>query len=164
MKQALLGLVFLTLGVCGCVSHKAEAQLRKNGYIRLEAVPADAMAEASLIDRAFFTFIIENINRHKNSPESLDKFISKIRGVLDDKTIPWSTLRESMKEEDQMFYFEYSDKNYSDTGILVLRDRQIVFRHWWTNSLNHRSQTEGSYPDFPSNMNFDHLTQPMESE
>jgi len=72
--------------------------------------------------------LVRGVEKTKDDPEALSKFLARINCVLENDWVNWSDLEARMKEQDELCFFTYSKHNYNDYGVLVLRKGSIVFR------------------------------------
>ena len=128
-------LILALLCAAGCTSmrqdpgHKVPPSLKEEGYTLMEPLPIDFMAEAGAADRQFMQAIVRMVDKAKDDPEALAKALDRIRYMTEIEWVNWSDLKNRMKKGDKLFYFTFKQNNYDDYGVLVLRDKDIVFRH-----------------------------------
>ena len=127
-------LILAFLCAAGCTSmrqgpgHKVPTSLKEDGYTLTEPLPIDFMAQACVADRQFLQAIVRMIEKTKDDPEALVKALDRIRYVTENEWVNWDDIKNRMKEGDKLFYFTFKQNNYDDYGVLVLRDKDIVFR------------------------------------
>ena len=94
--------------------------------------------------------IIQNVEKRKDDPEALADYLARLKKVSSCADVyespEWQYLTNGIRQADSMYFFEYSSGSYSDFGVLVLRQGDVVFRWPWGWNMN---QPQGSTNEPP---------------
>lgn len=84
--------------------------------------------------------IIQNVEKRMDEPEALADYLARLKKVISCAGVyespEWQYLTNGIRQADSMYFFEYSSGPYSDFGLLVLRQGDVVFRWPWGWNMN----------------------------
>lgn len=105
-------------------------------YSLLASTSPEFIAYVDELHRDTMSAVIANLERKKNEPAKLVEYIAYLKRVqegLDFRSKPeWVSITNRIRENDSLYLYDYKqldgDANYSDNGLLILRDGDVVYR------------------------------------
>jgi len=131
-------------------------------YTLLSPTSPEHIAYLDSQHRDSMSAVISNLERRKDDPVKIEEYIGYLKRMYactDFRSQPeWTSLTNRLQKGDSLYFFKYKQRegeaNYSDYGLLVLRDGNIVYRSregWGI------SQPEGQTNAPPQGLEIDRL-------
>ena len=143
-------------------------RIRFRGYKYLEPASLRLAEYACLQEKYTIQGIIQGIQRRTGNTKAMDKYVNFLKHCVIHSTLceinDWQNMKRKLRKCDRVYYFEYERRiyggTYSDFGILVIREGNVVFRLPFETSFSSDNISGTEIPgedDFHKQMRFDRL-------
>jgi len=144
MPIAVCGVSFaVTLTWVGCASSRSanpveifhkQHPVEASAYTMLEPTSVAYIEYAMEDQYDTVDAIITGVERRKDDPAALAEYLQYLKRCVrvDPRIDPqWKEVKRRLRESDRLYFFKYKSEDYSDFGLLVLRNGNIVYRSPW---------------------------------
>ena len=143
MTPRILVWVCFCIAATGCLKPKSTnewlgfSQLNQeeaSRYYFVEPFSAEFLAFIASEHKGTVDSIIAGVERRKNSPEALARYLEKLKCIDWASEFDWIDERaaEELKKGGQAYFFKYrkhtGEETYTDFGVLIVRNQRIVYR------------------------------------